>query len=355
MRSRLAALGVEGVRARTFHSAALAQLRRFARRSAAGSSRRRRCCCARSANPLPAPYKFRPAGDLATEIEWAKNRRLTPADVPRAASATTSRRSRPTSCTRVFREYERRKADARRDRLRGPARARDPRCSRRTSTRASSVRERYRAFTVDEYQDVNLLQQTLLDLWLGERDDAVRRRRRLPVDLRVHRRDARVPARAAAAVPAGARSSGSRRTTARRRRCSSSRTGSCRSSAAPRRRCAATLPDGPEPERAAAAASPTTDALVVERIARCRDGVAARGEGRPRAGRTRARPTSRRRSTRRGIPFQGASLLARDAARRLLKALARERLDGGRARVRARGASRRAGSSARPRSSASAS
>ena len=32
-------------------------------------------------------------------------------------------------------------------------------------------RERYRAFTVDEYQDVNLLQQTLLDLWLGERDD----------------------------------------------------------------------------------------------------------------------------------------------------------------------------------------
>jgi DNA helicase-2/ATP-dependent DNA helicase PcrA len=33
------------------------------------------------------------------------------------------------------------------------------------------VRERYRAFTVDEYQDVNLLQQTLLELWLGARDD----------------------------------------------------------------------------------------------------------------------------------------------------------------------------------------
>ena len=32
-------------------------------------------------------------------------------------------------------------------------------------------RTRYRAFTVDEFQDVNLLQQTLLDLWLGERDD----------------------------------------------------------------------------------------------------------------------------------------------------------------------------------------
>ena len=33
------------------------------------------------------------------------------------------------------------------------------------------VQARYRAFTVDEYQDVNLLQQTLLELWLGERDD----------------------------------------------------------------------------------------------------------------------------------------------------------------------------------------
>jgi DNA helicase-2/ATP-dependent DNA helicase PcrA len=31
-------------------------------------------------------------------------------------------------------------------------------------------REGYRAFTVDEYQDVNLLQETLLRTWLGERD-----------------------------------------------------------------------------------------------------------------------------------------------------------------------------------------
>ena len=33
------------------------------------------------------------------------------------------------------------------------------------------LRERYRAFTVDEYQDVNALQQTLLELWLGPRDE----------------------------------------------------------------------------------------------------------------------------------------------------------------------------------------
>jgi DNA helicase-2/ATP-dependent DNA helicase PcrA len=34
-----------------------------------------------------------------------------------------------------------------------------------------TFRAQYRAFTVDEYQDVNLLQQTLLDLWLGDRDE----------------------------------------------------------------------------------------------------------------------------------------------------------------------------------------
>src|SRR5207249_4978085 len=35
----------------------------------------------------------------------------------------------------------------------------------------NTLRRPYRAFTVDEYQDVNLLQQTLLDRWLGERDE----------------------------------------------------------------------------------------------------------------------------------------------------------------------------------------
>jgi DNA helicase-2/ATP-dependent DNA helicase PcrA len=36
---------------------------------------------------------------------------------------------------------------------------------------AAEVRERYRHFVVDEYQDVNPLQQRLLDAWLGDRDD----------------------------------------------------------------------------------------------------------------------------------------------------------------------------------------
>src|SRR5438067_6963564 len=36
---------------------------------------------------------------------------------------------------------------------------------------AREVRDRFRAFTVDEYQDVNPLQQALLDRWVGDRDE----------------------------------------------------------------------------------------------------------------------------------------------------------------------------------------
>src|SRR5687768_1146344 len=77
MRGRLASLGVEGVTARTFHSAALGQLR-----SLGGDPGKifpsKALALRQIGNTLPAPYKFRPAGDLATEVEWAKNRRLTP-------------------------------------------------------------------------------------------------------------------------------------------------------------------------------------------------------------------------------------------------------------------------------------
>ena len=62
-------------------------------------------------NSLPMPYKFTPAVDLATEVERAKNRRLTPETyldglddheppIP------------PELMQRVFRDYERRKAES---------------------------------------------------------------------------------------------------------------------------------------------------------------------------------------------------------------------------------------------------
>src|SRR3954464_6795275 len=70
MRARLEALGVARVTARTFHSAALAQLHRLGappgRILAAKALALRRI-----ANGLPPPYKFRPAGDLVSAIERA--------------------------------------------------------------------------------------------------------------------------------------------------------------------------------------------------------------------------------------------------------------------------------------------
>ena len=71
---------------------------------------------------------------------------------------------------RVYREYERRKADQGwadfEDLLEFTIRLFDA-----DGGALEQVRDRYRAFTVDEYQDVNLLQQTLLDRWLGDRDE----------------------------------------------------------------------------------------------------------------------------------------------------------------------------------------
>src|SRR3954471_13491582 len=78
MRARLARLGVDGVEARTFHSAALSQLVR-ARGEAPGKILSTKALMLRQiGNTLPPPYKFRPAADLAAACGWAKTRPLTP-------------------------------------------------------------------------------------------------------------------------------------------------------------------------------------------------------------------------------------------------------------------------------------
>jgi ATP-dependent DNA helicase UvrD/PcrA len=168
LRERLAALGARGVQARTFHAAALAQLRHFAPDSVGKVVASKALTLRHIGNTLPRPYRFRPAGDLASEVEWAKNRRLPPErylselgdhEPPIPADL----------MVRVYREYERRKREAGltdfEDMLELAVRLFED------DSVAIEFRDRYRAFTVDEYQDVNLLQRTLLDRWLGSRDD----------------------------------------------------------------------------------------------------------------------------------------------------------------------------------------
>jgi len=77
MGSRLSSLGVDGVRARTFHASALAQYRRFTGSTPEILAAKGQLLHA-IAQKLPPPYKFMPLRDLATEIEWAKNRRVGP-------------------------------------------------------------------------------------------------------------------------------------------------------------------------------------------------------------------------------------------------------------------------------------
>src|SRR3954469_23848476 len=110
LRARLRTLGVEGVRASTFHSAALALLRRFSGDVGTILSTKA-LLLPQIGNRLPPPYKFRPAGDLATEIEWAKNRRLTPGTY--IAGLEGHEPPIPADLAhRVFKEYERRKEEA---------------------------------------------------------------------------------------------------------------------------------------------------------------------------------------------------------------------------------------------------
>jgi DNA helicase-2/ATP-dependent DNA helicase PcrA len=310
LRGRLAALGVEGVRASTFHSAALALLRRFT-----GDPGRimatKALLLRRIGNGLPRPYRFRPAGDLATEIEWAKNRRLTPATYL-AGLGEHEPPLPPDLAHRVFREYERRKTDEGaldfEDLL-----ERAIRLLEEDDEALVTVRDKWRAFTVDEYQDVNLLQQTLLEFWLGTRDDLCV----VGDDYQSIYGFTGASAEWLLALPS--RFPGAHVVRLEQNYRSTPQVLELANRLVPRlggseKTLRAALPDGPEPEVRAGAD-------VVARIA----GLAAEGvplEAQAVLVRTNARTTEFEEAFHEaGIPFQGASLLDRDAARQLLKAL----------------------------------
>ena len=168
LRSRLEQLGVRGVRARTFHATALAQLRHLVPDVGAilpGKA----LLLGPIARSLHRAYRFRPLAELAGEIEWAKNRRLPP-ERYLAGLGDHEPPVPPDVMQRVYSAYEERKRRAGRidfedvlDLL--------VRTYEETHVALARFREQCRAITVDEYQDVNLLQQSLLDLWLGDRDE----------------------------------------------------------------------------------------------------------------------------------------------------------------------------------------
>ncbi|WP_377641054.1 ATP-dependent DNA helicase UvrD2 [Oryzobacter terrae] len=177
MRTRLRDLGVGGVQARTFHAAALRQLHYFWPQAIGGASPEvmphKASAVAEAASRLRIRVDGPAVRDLASEVEWAKVSMLTPESY--APAATAQRREPPagldpTAMSRLLTSYEDVKAD------RGVIDFEDVLLLtvgilREHEEIARAVRGQYRHFVVDEYQDVNRLQQTLLDLWLGERRD----------------------------------------------------------------------------------------------------------------------------------------------------------------------------------------
>jgi DNA helicase-2/ATP-dependent DNA helicase PcrA len=175
LKRRLGALGVDGVEARTFHSAALSQLSRLWQTHTGEPLPQvldhKAPLIASFANALPPPHKFLPRRELAGEIEWAKNRMIPPDRY--LAELEPNRHEPPLPSElmlRIYEGYERRKRAMGRldfeDMLGLALRLFDEH-----PEAAETVRSRFHAFTVDEYQDVNPLQAGLLERWLGPRDD----------------------------------------------------------------------------------------------------------------------------------------------------------------------------------------
>ena len=176
MRTRLRGLGVPGVQARTFHAAALRQLHYFWPQAIGGASPEvlphKASVVAEACSRLRLQVDRVAVRDLAAEVEWAKVTMLTPESY--AAAARRAGRDPAgldaTAMARVLQTYEEVKT------ARGVIDFEDVLLltvgilAERDDI-ARIVRSQYRHFVVDEYQDVNALQQRLLDLWVGERDD----------------------------------------------------------------------------------------------------------------------------------------------------------------------------------------
>lgn len=173
MRGRLRALGVDGVAARTFHAAALAQLNFFWPQltgdSAPSIASNKVKLLAHAADAIGIDPDVATLRDVASEIEWRKVMMQSIDDY----AATRTRGIGRLEVSRVVdlqRSYERLKDERRQLDFEDVLLA----CAGMLEAEpqiTQAVREQYRHFTVDEFQDVSPLQHRLLDLWLGDRRD----------------------------------------------------------------------------------------------------------------------------------------------------------------------------------------
>ncbi|MFE7514889.1 ATP-dependent DNA helicase UvrD2 [Streptomyces sp. NPDC057540] len=175
MRGRLRQLGAGGVQARTFHSAALRQLQFFWPKAVGGDLprllERKIQLVAEAAARCRIRLDRNELRDVTGEIEWAKVTQTVPADYPAAVAKSVRDAPRdPAEIGQIYAMYEQLKRDRSvidfEDVLLLTVGILQDR-----HDIADQIRRQYQHFVVDEYQDVSPLQQRLLDLWLGDRDN----------------------------------------------------------------------------------------------------------------------------------------------------------------------------------------
>ena len=182
MRTRLRALGVPNVAARTFHAAALKQLMYFwpqvlgGRFPALLTTKTGFLGEALNRANISAVKNNAVLRDVAGEIEWAKVIGLAPDEYIKAVDdysrpvRVSNNKVDATQIARVYEAYESLKKQERAIDFEDVLLLTVGMLEEEREVR-DRVRDQYRYFTVDEYQDVSPLQQRLLDLWLGKRDE----------------------------------------------------------------------------------------------------------------------------------------------------------------------------------------
>ncbi|MEI7561066.1 MAG: ATP-dependent helicase [Actinomycetes bacterium] len=185
MRARLRTLGVPNVAARTFHSAALKQLLYFWPYSFGGqfptllTTKSGFISQAIERAEIAIPAQAASLREIASEIEWAKVLEISP-DAYQDEAVKSNRgiqlpnnKSKSENLEIIAKVYEAYESLKRQERtldfedilLLTVGMLEEDRGVR------ERVRDQYRYFTVDEYQDVSPLQQRLLNLWLGNREE----------------------------------------------------------------------------------------------------------------------------------------------------------------------------------------
>jgi DNA helicase II / ATP-dependent DNA helicase PcrA len=178
MRVRLRNLGINNATARTFHSAALRQLAYFWGESFGGqfpkllTSKSSALVDAISRTDIRLAPRQNNLRDISGEIEWAKVNEFAPDQYVQGALATGRGRSKNIleEVSKIYQSYEDLKRQERVIDFEDVLLLTVGMLEEDRNVR-ERVRDQYRYFTIDEYQDVSPLQQRLLNLWLGNRED----------------------------------------------------------------------------------------------------------------------------------------------------------------------------------------